>query len=36
MSIGDFPEGLSKAILVGIMVVGRLGVVRIDRLIALS
>ena len=26
MSIGDFPEGLSQAILVGIMLVGRLGV----------
>ena len=26
MSIGDFPESLSQAILVGIMVVGRLGV----------
>ena len=26
MSIGDFPESLSQAILVGIMLVGRLGV----------
>ena len=25
MSIGDFPESLSQAILVGIMLVGRLG-----------
>ena len=28
MSIGDFPEILSQAILVGIILVGRLGVVR--------
>ena len=28
MSIGDFPEGLSQAVLVGIMLVGRLGVFR--------
>ena len=26
MSIGDFPEKLSQAVLVGIMLVGRLGV----------
>ena len=26
MSIGDFPESLSQAILVGVMLVGRLGV----------
>ena len=26
MSVGDFPESLSQAILVGIMLVGRLGV----------
>ena len=28
MSIGDFPESLNQAILVGIMLVGRLGVVH--------
>ena len=28
MSIGDFPESLSRAILVGVMLVGRLGVLR--------
>ena len=28
MSIGDFPETLSQAILVGIMLVGRLGVIK--------
>ena len=27
MSIGDFPEGLNQEILVGIMLVGKLGVV---------
>ena len=29
MSIGDFPENLSQAMLVGMMLVGRLGVVVI-------
>ena len=29
MSIGDFPESLSQAILVGIILVGRLGVYAI-------
>ena len=28
MSIGDFPESLSQAVLAGIMLVGRLGVLR--------
>ena len=32
MSIGDFPESLSQAILVGIMLVGRLGVPRVHKL----
>ena len=36
MSIGDFPEGLSQAILVGIMLVGRLGVLRTGCCPALS
>ena len=29
MSIGDFPESLSRAILVGTMLVGRLGVTQL-------
>ena len=31
MSIGDFPESLSRAMLVGVMLVGRLGVIRSAR-----
>ena len=29
MSTGDFPEGLSRAMLVGVMLIGRLGVIII-------
>ena len=39
MSIGDFPESLSQAILVGIMLVGRFGVllliVKVNKLLLL-
>ena len=31
MSIGDFPESLSRAMLVGVMLVGGLGVIRSAR-----
>ena len=31
MSIGDFPEGLSQAMLVGTMLVGRLGVHEVSQ-----
>ena len=35
MSIGDFPESLSQAMLAGLMLVGRLGVVRCRKALAM-
>ena len=36
VSIGDFPESLSQAILVGIMLVGRLGVMIMSIIVSIS